>query len=382
VSASLSGLAASTTYHYRLSCSGSAGSINGSDKSFTTSASTSPALSVSVSGGRLVDGNGNVVQLRGVNRSGTQYACAEGWGFFDGPSDDASLDAMKGWHVNAVRVNGNEDCWLGINGVPSAYAGANYQNKIIDYVNRIVAHGMIAIVDLHHSAPGTLLATDQQPMADRDHAPAYWQGVANAFKNNPAVIFDLYNEPYPDSNRNTAAAWTCVRDGGTCPGVPFTAAGMQELLNAVRGTGASNVVMVGGPQYAGTLDKWSEYKPNDPLNQLAASIHIYFDKPATPDWSPCYLQTCWDSVMAPLAANTPIIIGEFGEHDCDFGLINGTSLNPVQQSLLTWADGHHVSYLAWAWFTGNCAGEPAVISDYAGTPTPLGAGVRSHYLLF
>jgi hypothetical protein len=289
---------------------------------------------------------------------------------------------MKGWHVNAVRVNGNEDCWLGINGVPSAYAGANYQNKIIDYVNRIVAHGMIAIVDLHHSAPGTLLATDQQPMADRDHAPAYWQGVANAFKNNPAVIFDLYNEPYPDSNRNTAAAWTCVRDGGTCPGVPFTAAGMQELLNAVRGTGASNVVMVGGPQYAGTLDKWSEYKPNDPLNQLAASIHIYFDKPATPDWSPCYLQTCWDSVMAPLAANTPIIIGEFGEHDCDFGLINGTSLNPVQQSLLTWADGHHVSYLAWAWFTGNCAGEPAVISDYAGTPTPLGAGVRSHYLLF
>jgi aryl-phospho-beta-D-glucosidase BglC (GH1 family) len=317
-----------------------------------------------------------------VNRSGTQYACAEGWGIFDGPADDASLSAMKSWHVNAVRVNGNEDCWLGLNGVPAAYSGTNYQNALIDYVNRINAHGMYAIVDLHHSAPGSTLALDQQPMADRDHAPAYWASVANAFKNKPGVLFDLYNEPYPDSNRNTTAAWTCLRDGGTCPGVNFTAAGMQELVNAVRSTGSTNVIMIGGPQYAGALDKWTTYKPNDPAGQLAASVHIYFNTATSPEWSPCYLQSCWDGVMAPLAQTTPIVIGEFGEHDCASSLIDGSALNPVQQSLLTWADNHGVSYLGWSWFTGNCAGEPALISAYDGTPTGFGAAIRQHYLLF
>jgi hypothetical protein len=46
--------------------------------------------------------------------------------------------------------------------------------------------------------------------------------------------------------------------------------------------------------------------------------------------------------------------------------------------LLDWADKAGVSYLGWAWFTGNCAGEPALISDYNGTPTAYGAGFHDH----
>ena len=56
----------------------------------------------------------------------------------------------------------------------------------------------------------------------------------------------------------------------------------------MRETGARNVIMVGGPQYAGTVEKWTDYQPRDPSHQLAASIHIYFDTPASPEWSPCY----------------------------------------------------------------------------------------------
>src|SRR5919198_22695 len=328
----------------------------------TAAPSSSPtaapaALSIRVSGNGLVDGKGNPVQLRGVNRSGTQYACAEGWGIFDGPSSDASLDAMKAWGINAVRVNGNEDCWLAINGVKAAYSGQNYITALVDYVRRINAHGMYVIFDLHHSAPGTQLATGQQTMADRDHSDAYWASVAATFKDDPAVLFDLYNEPHPDSNHDSTAAWTCVRDGGSCPGVSFTAAGSQEMLNAVRGAGASNVVLVGGPQYAGDVDKWTQYVPSDPQHQLAASIHIYYQTPSNPEWAPCDYLSCWDTTMATLAATTPIVIGELGEHDCNTDLIDGTALSPQQPSLLSWADQHGISYLAWSWFAGNCTGE-------------------------
>ena len=330
-----------------------------------------PALAVRVTGHRLVDGAGAPVRLLGANRSGTQYACVEGWGVFDGPDDAASIASMKAWGMTAVRVSLNEDCWLGINGVPPAHSGAAYQAAIGGFVDRLNAAGLYVILDLHWNAPGTGKALDQQPMADRAHAPAFWAGVARAFKDRPAVLFDLYNEPYPDGNRNTTAAWTCVRDGGTCPGVPFTAAGSQELLDAVRRAGARNVVLVGGPQYAGVVDRWSEFKPADPIGQLAASIHVYFGNPAAPEWSPCFQQTCWDSTIGPLSATTPVVIGEVGEHDCDSALM---------MPLLRWADTRGLSYLAWSWFTGKCAEEPALITDYDGTPSGQGAGFRDHLL--
>jgi hypothetical protein len=154
------------------------------------------------------------------------------------------------------------------------------------------------------------------------------------------------------------------------------------MLTAVRAAGAQNVVMVGGPQYAGDVDQWTQYVPTDPLHQLAASIHVYYKTPANPEWAPCDYLSCWTATMAPLAASTPIVIGEFGEHDCNSHLLDGTALTPTQASLLDWADRHGISYLGWSWFTGNCAGEPALISNYDGTPTKYGMGVRSHYLKF
>jgi len=336
-----------------------------------TSPGPATPLSVRVSGNRLVDGTGRPVRLLGVNRTGTQYACVEGTGVFDGPSDAASVAAMTAWHITAVRVSLNEHCWLGINGVDARFGGAAYRAAITGYVDRLTAAGLYVVLDLHWNAPGTERAKDQQPMADRDHAPAFWASVAATFRDRPAVLFDLYNEPYPDDNQDTTAAWTCVRDGGTCPGVPFTAAGAQELLSAVRGAGARNVVLVGGPQYAGTLDRWAEFAPVDPARQLAASVHIYYGTPAKPEWAPCGQPACWARDIAPLAATTPVVIGEVGEHDCDSALM---------LPLLEWADSRGLSYLAWSWLPGDCAGEPALLRDWDGTPSGEGAGFRAHLL--
>ena len=73
----------------------------------------SPTLQLHLSGNKLVDINGSPVVLHGVDRSGTEYECIQGKGFFDGPSDRASVTAMKSWDINAVRVPLNEACWNG-----------------------------------------------------------------------------------------------------------------------------------------------------------------------------------------------------------------------------------------------------------------------------
>src|SRR6266436_5045915 len=105
------------------------------------------APAVHVQGTQLLDTAGRIVRLRGVNRSGTEYACAQGWGFFDGPSDSASVQAIVSWKANAVRVPLNETCWLAINGVAPAYSGDAYARAISDYVALLNRAGMVVILD-------------------------------------------------------------------------------------------------------------------------------------------------------------------------------------------------------------------------------------------
>jgi hypothetical protein len=333
------------------------------------------ALSVHVQGNHLVNGTGATIRLIGVDYSGPEYACAQGWGIFDGPSSLTSVQAIKAWHVNAVRLPLNEDCWLGINGVKSSYGGSNYRSAILKYVNLLTGDGMYAILALAWNAPGTKLATGQNPMPDYSHSSAFWKSVASTFKGHPAVLLDLFGEPFPADNSNTTAAWTCWKNGGACAGVSYRTVGMQSLVNTVRATGARNVVMLGGVQYANNLSHWLAYKPKDSTGQLAASAHIYGN-------NACGAQnggSCLTNTVAPVAAKVPVVFGETGETYDDSEC---SSRN--MQVILPWADQHGVSYLAWTWDTwGTCS---ALISNFNGTvntQTPPGAAyaeyVHNHF---
>src|SRR5947208_17097186 len=130
------------------------------------------APAVHVQGNGLVDSAGRPVRLRGVNRSGAEYACAQGWGIFDGPSDSPSVRAIASWRTNVVRLPLNETCWLGINGVTAAYSGASYQGAIADFVALLNRNGLIVILDLHWTAADTAKALAQAPMPHRHHTPA------------------------------------------------------------------------------------------------------------------------------------------------------------------------------------------------------------------
>lgn len=329
-----------------------------------------------VVGNAIKNGSGQAIQIRGVDRESPEYACTQGWGFGHGPFDNANVRVIKSWGVDAVRIPLNEDCWLNINQPSdsqynkySSYFGTPYQRFIENYVTILNKNGLIAILDLHFAAPGTQLANYQLPMADQDHAPAFWESVARTFKDNSSVIFDLFNEPYPDYNQNTAAAWTCLRDGGTCTGVHYQAAGMQELVNTVRATGATNIIMIGGVAYAGELSQWLQYEPNDPAHELAASWHSY-------NYSQCSALSCWNTDTAPVAAKVPIIAGEIGENDCGDSYVN---------QIMNWLDAHNGSYIAWAWITQtDCKAGPSLLgknlSDYNGTPSTYGQGIKNYFL--
>jgi len=317
-----------------------------------------------VVGKRLLDGRGRVVQFHGVNRSGTEYACIQGWGIFDGPSDAASVRAIASWHVNVVRIPLNEDCWLGINGVDPAYGGPAYRKAIAEYVRLLHANGLYAELSLMFGAPGENEATYQNAAPDADHSPAFWASLATTFADDHAVVLAPWGEPTVDAD--------CFLAGGDCgatwgpANVPYTSAGAQQAVDVMRQAGYTGPIAIPGIRYANDLTGWLSHRPRDPRRQLIAEAHIYGK-------TGCDTTDCLNATLAPVAARVPLIFGETGESydgsDCGSGYV---------KRFLRWADAHRVGYAAWAWDAwGDCH---ALIADYAGTPhAGYGAAVRAHY---
>jgi endoglucanase len=320
-----------------------------------------------VVGSDIQDSAGQVIRLHGVNRSGSEYRCVQENGFFDGSFDDTSVRAIRSWpNVNSVRVPLNESCWLGINGVSEALGGDNYKTAMKNYVARLHKHDLIPIIELHWVGPGTERATGLQPMPDADHALAFWTDVATTFLDDDGVVFEPFNEPFPDNNRDSNAAWACWRDGcaATLYGSNamgqrsaigmYQAVGMQGIVDAIRATGSTHVILLGGVRYSNALTQWLAHKPNDPLNQLGAAWHLY-------NFNACVSPTCWDVAPAAVAASVPLVATEIGQDDCV-----GSFITP----LMTWLDAHGDGYLAWSWNAfGPC--EPATSPGRGGRPWSL-----------
>jgi Cellulase (glycosyl hydrolase family 5) len=327
-----------------------------------------------VKGNHLVYGaDAKVVQLRGVNRSGTEYECVNNFGYFQNPNplkpdSKAMIAAMKSWDIDVVRVPLNEGCWLGVN-APARYSGASYRAAITAYVHRLTAAHLFVILDLQWASPGSTESNVLLPMADAQHAPSFWSSVATTFKSNHEVLFDLFNEPF-------GISWNCWLNGCQIPAgkgsngswPAYTAVGMQKLVNVVRATGATQPLVVGGVDYALDLSGWLSHEPHDPDHNLVASAHTYGGR------SPCD-HSCLQAVLQT-SQKAPVIFGELGETDCSTAYIDAA---------MQFADAHQIGYLGWAWDATDdgggwsCAESPALITSYKGTPTPYGAGFENQF---
>jgi endoglucanase len=306
-----------------------------------------------VADNHLVDGHGEEVRMLGVNRAGAEYACLNGSGSLDGPTGRRAVAAMTAWRINAVRVPLNEHCWLGIGAAPAGLSRARYRAAIEHFVARLHRAGLYVVLDLHWNAAGGESADGQQPMADLDHAPAFWSSLARTFKHDHAIAFDLYNEPH-------GIGWKCWRDGCRLP-EGWRSAGMQTLVDAVRSTGALQPIIATGIRWGTDLSSWLDYRPRDQRNQLAAGLHVY-------DFSRCATRRCWTKTVDPVARRVPVVAAEFGQQACS---------STFMDAFMNWADAAGVSYLGWSWNPSGCAG-PALIRSWSGQPTASGRRLRAH----
>ena len=357
--------------------------------------------SLSVSGNRLLDGHGKLLQLRGVNVSGLEFVPVQGWSPrnpWGGQTGDPTPNwgTLRSWRVNTVRIPLNEASWLGY--PCSDFSGTrrdpdpghNYRGTVQAAVRQATAAGLYVILDLHWSAPGSFCPLGQNPMADADHSLSFWSSVADTFRKDPNVLFELFNEPFFHWMSPGSEAWAVLRNGGTftqyvtgndrqyAAAYTWRSVGMQQMLDAIRGTGATNVVLAGAPSWSQDLSEWPANKPVDRINQLAAVWHAYPDSDVVGSVKaslPKLGTNAYTWAANVLSAGVPLVITEVGDHNSP-----GTTGAPFVSIVLPWADDHGASYIGWTWDVWQNH-DNVLIKDNTGTPTDgYGIYFRQHLL--
>jgi hypothetical protein len=277
-------------------------------------------------GNHIVDGTGRAIIFRGFNRTGL-----EGGGADDPtPGDIAHAHA---WGANFVRLSLGEQYWMS----STCYYEPTYRARVDAAVKTVTNLGMVALLDLHYNTITKCGHFGQQPMADAPNAITFWQQIAARYKNNALVAFDLYNEPF----NLTDQIW---RYGGsvTWHGTKFQAAGMQQMYNAVRGTGATNLVFVSG-------NTWGNWFPSTaPIagTNIVYAVHAYTCPGEAPPncsngapYDPSQFFKRW---LKP-AQSYPVMVTEFGWPNPFDGLyihnvIHDAELHGWGWSVFTWGD--------------------------------------------
>jgi endoglucanase len=288
---------------------------------------------------------------------------------------------IRGWGANMVKISLNQRFWqFDLKSADRTYRKEEYRALVDSTVARARRAGLDVLLVLHNSDrgdPGYAEYIDSQQMADVNHSVPFWKDVATRYRGDGGVVFQLYGEPHEIS-------WEVWRNGGRIPAGPsypgdphnrpaYEAAGMQQLYDAVRGTGADNLVVVTGMHWGFDLSRVPEYQVKG--HNVVYAAHPY-------DW-PDKQRGSWEAAFGRLASTHPVMLAEFGDYKCNAGGYTTEVLNYADQKKLHW--------VAWAWWTPPPAGPslteeqrrqqickfPALITDWAGTPSPTGQVVKA-----
>ena len=336
-------------------------------------------LQLHVDGNALVSSAGCTVRLKGVDIDSMEWYDNNG-DPGEGPPNGSGgtiigsvQEAVTAWHVSIIRLPLNQDYWFGCGG-----AGAvTYQDTVANIVNYCSTNNVYVILDLHWSGTyaglatagattytspcsgaGWGTATGQQLMAD-GNAVTFWSSVAATYANNPAVFFDLYNEP-------EVIPWSVWQEGGLTGGTPAWTPGMQGLLNAIRSAGATNICLAGGVSWCADLQQVCNY----PLTNVGAGIvfstHLYGNNDGDSAVS-------WNNDIGSAASCGPIFVGEFGPYYNACGQDNST----YDTNMFNWINTTTgiVGGTAWSMTDNSC---PNLLTSYSNfAPTTYGMAVST-----
>ncbi|MGC8771648.1 MAG: glycoside hydrolase family 5 protein, partial [Brevinematia bacterium] len=168
---------------------------------------------LSVSGNKIVDKNGNAVQLRGMSL----FWSNPNWGGEKFYNSSVVNNLADTWNANIIRAA------MGVENGGYLTTPTTEKQKVQTVVDAATAKGIYVVIDWHaHDVHTT-------------EAVSFFNEMAQLYKDYDNVIFEIYNEPDNES-------WATVKQYAL------------QVIQAIRSKGANQLIVVGTPTWSQDVD--------------------------------------------------------------------------------------------------------------------------------
>lgn len=290
---------------------------------------------LAVAGRRIVAGpSERPVRLRGVNRSGLEYAEPGQRGFLESAGiSEAEIDSMvREWGANVLRIPFNQDWALNGRGACPAAAYLEAVDRVIFWASRAGAYTMLDLQWLDAEVP-----RGSNPDGSYNRVPALptpgsilvWSALAERYRDEPSVLFDIFNEPHTPI-RDDPCELSGIREDGTTFRLHHRRVTMAEwqpwarhLVRAIRRVHSQSLIFVSGVSWAYDLRGMPltvAEGSDDLFPNIVYSTHVY-------PWSgnPAWVRgsatsfaprrsLSWREAFGDLSRVLPVFVAEWGGH--------------------------------------------------------------------
>lgn len=283
---------------------------------------------------------GGALPLRGTTLSGAEFGDSHLPGTFGSDytyPTNAEVDYFVGRGMTALRVPFR---WERLQRAAKAPLDAAELARLDAFVTYATSRGASVILDPHNYARyfGKVVGSD----VGDDVLADFWSRLALYYARNARVVFALMNEPHDLPTEQWAGA-------------------AQAAIDAIRATGASNLVLVPGVEWTGA-HSWTQSfygTPNaqallaisDSKNNFAFEVHQYLDADFSGTHQDCTSATIGSQSMRAFTDwlkqhGRRGFLGEFG------GGSNATCFAAVEDQL-AFVEANADVYLGWSWWAAG-----------------------------
>ena len=305
---------------------------------------------------------GSRLHLRGVNRSGLEYAEPGSHGFLEsaGMTEHEIAWMVREWGANVLRIPFNQDWALNGRGEFSSSSYLDALDHVIYWSSRA---GAYTILDLQwidaeetrgRNADGSFNRVPALPNAD---SLMVWGILAERYRNEPAVLFDLFNEPH-DPLPDDLARLEGIDETGKIFPLTERQVSMAEwrpwarqLVRVIRQVHPESLIFVSGVRWAYDLrgfpltvaERSQELVPN-----LVYSTHVYpwcgrfSGRGRRSLWLPrgSSASPSWREAFGDLSRTIPVFVGEWG---------GGPEHLGWGETLIRYLRRLDIGWAAWSW---------------------------------
>jgi aryl-phospho-beta-D-glucosidase BglC (GH1 family) len=301
---------------------------------------------ISVKGNKLVNEQGKVVTLRGMNVADPDKLVK------DGQWSKALFVELKEWGVNVIRLPVHPLAWR-------ERGQAEYIKLLDQAVLWANALELYLIIDWH-SIGYLPSAMFQHPMYETsmEETKAFWQLIAKRYKGVSTIaVYELFNEPTDLGGKAGIADWNVWK------------AVNEELIDIIYAHDTKVIPLVAGFNWAYDLRPVKQAPIDRP--GIAYTSHPYPQKAKSEDKSKENFFALWEEYWGFVGDKYPLILTELGwVNEGGFGahipVMDDGSYGP---RIVEYMSSKGLSWVGWCF---DPQWSPTMIQDWDYTPTQQG----------